>query len=227
MGCTTYPLDLHALPWRPGTILFQQKDKGHENCRRSLDVLSRCFEINLHSTTTLVFLLPSSWLNSVFRLVGAWAVSCKSLMSEDNPATRSPPASTTATNWFGSFSADIGRAFETARDQVVKAADVRAWGLEREERGKTGQESLGKCLFICERQESDYLLSFLTHNQEASPAFTSAMDAVKLRAVKLKEVLLLSPSILSCMRQESTSSIACTYHIKIYWFRQASSKSQH
>ncbi|EKU20817.1 hypothetical protein NGA_0641800, partial [Nannochloropsis gaditana CCMP526] len=66
-------------------------------------------------------------------------------MSEDNPATRSPPASTTATNWFGSFSADIGRAFETARDQVVKAAD------------------------------------------EASPAFTSAMDAVKLRAVKLKE----------------------------------------
>jgi hypothetical protein len=39
---------------------------------------------------------------------------------------------------------------------------------------------------------------------------------VKLRAVKLKEVLLLSTSVLSCTRQESTSSIACTYHIKIY-----------
>lgn len=40
------------------------------------------------------------------------------------PAPSAATVAATASSWFGSLGADIGKAFETAREQVVKAAEV-------------------------------------------------------------------------------------------------------
>lgn len=87
---------------------------------------------SFHSGNNAFRFTPRSFLNRRSTII--------IIMADDESTTPTPPpppphpapattaaatAAATASSWFGSLGTDIGKALETAREQVVKAAEVR------------------------------------------------------------------------------------------------------